>query len=61
MQWLWLTADWWHYLLSRPSGGNGRWLAFWCRAKNHPNGVRWYTLTGLEPDTRCVDCDDNLG
>jgi len=48
---------WWQYLLDKPC--NIR--KFFCRIRNHPGGVTWYNLSGLEPDMRCINCGDNLG
>jgi len=31
-----------------------------CRLKGHPNGY-WYYSGGLEPDTHCKDCGEDLG
>ena len=36
---MWLTLDWWKFLLERPKVGQSRWTCFWCRARGHPAGV----------------------
>lgn len=62
----WFTHDWWDYVINGApySRGTGRagfsWRAFWCRLRNHPAGVAWYTPYQLEPDTHCQNCGDDL-
>lgn len=68
----WLTPSWWRYLLTRQfRNGDAYWpkKPSWptslshliCRIRNHPSGVVWYNVGGLEPDMTCRDCGDNLG
>ena len=58
---MWLTLDWWKFLLERPKVGQSRWTCFWCRARGHPAGVWWFNVGGLEPDMHCMNCGDDLG
>jgi len=63
-----ITWVFWRYVLvgpedrrSRSRDGNSL-SAMWCRFKGHPNGIVYYAgPTATEPDTRCVDCDEDLG
>ena len=55
---------WWrhwedHYL---PPALFGNYLSrCLCRARNHPAGVYWYNVGGLEPDMQCRGCGEDLG
>jgi hypothetical protein len=51
----WFCVWWYRYLLESKS-----WKNLVCRARNHPNDIVWYSH-GLEPDTRCKDCGEDLG
>ncbi len=53
----WLTPSWWSYLLD----GCGSLRQFICRARGHPEGMVWYNTGGPEPDTRCNNCNEDLG
>lgn len=53
---MWLCWGFWRYCWEAKS-----WRQFWCRARNHPNGVWYFNPGGTEPDMRCVDCGENLG
>ena len=57
----WFNLDWWRYLLAIPAPDTTRWIAFWCRMRNHPAGLVWYSPNGLEPDMRCKNCGDDIG
>ena len=59
----WFSWNYWRYLLEGTNGMSPRkkWERVICRSKGHPNGVRWFNVNGMEPDMRCVDCDDDLG
>lgn len=58
--WQWIqNHDWrWSWWISRQ-------LAYLfrcqCRARNHPYGVGWYNVGGLEPDMTCTGCGEDLG
>lgn len=58
--WRWIqNHDWrWSWWISRQ-------LAYLfrcqCRARNHPYGVGWYNVMGLEPDMDCTGCGEDLG
>ena len=58
----WLTLYWYKYLFKKPSTYNGvNWFtAIWCRLRNHPAGVVYYS-SGWEPNTHCKNCGDDLG
>jgi len=45
------------YCLTRPL----TWEKFFCRWRGHPNGIVFVNVWGVEPDTRCMDCGDDLG
>jgi len=49
------------YIFSKKSTDINWVTVILCRLKNHPDGVIWYNLNGLEPDMRCKRCLDNLG
>ncbi|MEK6833381.1 MAG: hypothetical protein AABY32_05015 [Nanoarchaeota archaeon] len=53
----WFTISWWEYLLEKCEG----WDNFWCRVKGHPHGIVFYNPNGLEPDTHCKDCGEDIG
>lgn len=36
----------------------GRWL---CNKWDHPAGVYWFNVCGIEPDMRCKSCGEDLG
>lgn len=62
----WFARSWWKYLLDvgslqKPRIGWPGWRKLLCRARGHPFGVWWYTLSRLEPDMRCRNCGDDLG
>ncbi len=67
----WLTYCWWNYLLTgRTYYGRGShwprrsrwgWRAFWCRLRGHPAGEVFFNVGGLEPNTHCRNCGDDLG
>jgi hypothetical protein len=57
----WFNYWWWQYLLLKPAYGTPRLVAIYCRLRNHPYGVVWYSPMGLEPDMSCKNCGDNLG
>lgn len=46
----------WRFLFEKP----WTWKKVWCRLHGHPNGVWWFNSHGLEPDTHCKDCNDDL-
>jgi len=48
--------SWWRYVLSANSLTNA-----WCRAKGHPAGIVFYNPGGLEPDTKCSNCEEDIG
>ncbi len=45
------------YALSSPHG----WTGVKCRWQGHPYDVYWYNAGGLEPDTHCMNCGEDLG
>lgn len=53
----WFSYYWYEYLLKGSTGLRN----LWCRIRNHPNGVVWYNVSGLEPDMHCKDCGEDLG
>lgn len=57
----WFTLYWWKYLFENRHGEIGIIRTAICRARNHPSGVIWYNVGGLEPDTHCKNCGDDLG
>lgn len=59
----WFKISWWKYLLEKPSNyyDSSRIRSLICRARNHPAGVVWYNVGGLEPDMHCKNCGDDLG
>lgn len=59
----WINPQWYSYLFSDLKWADGRFhklQIIWCRIKGHPNGPVWYNYSGLEPDTSCKDCGDEL-
>ena len=58
----WLDIWWYRYLFSKRSCKDVSWFTvILCRIRNHPCGVVWYNINGLEPDMCCKICGDNLG
>jgi len=59
----WFYPSFWKYLLSKPRDPSytNWWVRFWCRARNHPDGVWWFNPCGTEPDMHCKRCSDDLG
>lgn len=57
----WFTLTYWKYLFSPRNPDYYWWTVILCRIKEHPMGVRWYTLTRDTPDMRCWGCGDDLG
>lgn len=53
----WLSIWWYQYLIEDNTGIRN----ILCRIDGHSCGVRFYTLTGYEPDMRCLNCDEDLG
>lgn len=63
----WLNGRSWRWIQNR----DWRW-SWWishqlaylfrcqCRARNHPYGVGWYNVGGLEPDMHCQGCGEDL-
>jgi len=49
------------YLFSKKSPNYNWFKVIVCRLMNHPTGVVWFNLDGLEPDMTCKGCGDNLG
>jgi hypothetical protein len=49
------------YIFSKKSEEYNWFEVILCRIRNHPSGVWWYNLHGLEPDMRCKGCGDDLG
>ena len=49
------------YLFSRKDSDYTWMEVILCRLRNHPAGVIWHNLNGLEPDMTCKGCGDNLG
>lgn len=37
------------------------WRVIRCRWRGHPAGIVFYNPGGLEPDTTCRECGDNIG
>ena len=56
----WFSAWWYKYLFSEINGSISWFSTIWCRLRNHPAGVIWYT-SEWEPDMHCKNCGDNLG
>jgi len=59
----WFDPCWWDVLLEpRPTYySDVTWLTvLWCRIRNHPQGIIYYTW-GTEPDMHCKTCGDDLG
>jgi len=55
---------WWRHLFAPRSSYNGevKWrTVVWCRLRNHPSGVWYYTSYGLKPNMHCRICGDDLG
>ncbi len=65
--WKWFTISWYNYLFEYVPIGHkyGKKFpslrAIICRAKGHPEGIVFYNPTGIEPDTSCKNCGDDLG
>jgi hypothetical protein len=58
--WRWLSShDWrWTKRVNRVAAFLFRCQ---CRARNHPYGVVWFNVGGLEPDMTCYGCGEDLG
>lgn len=67
----WLDIWWWRFLLARPTNyargwHSDNWLLDWynrirCRMRGHPRGIIYYNPGGLEPDSHCKGCGDDIG
>lgn len=67
----WLDIWFWRYLFERPTNyargwhSDNRLLDWWnrlrCRMRGHPAGTVYYKPGGLEPDTHCKGCGDDIG
>jgi hypothetical protein len=53
----WFSYWWYKYLFTDLQDLN----QLVCRIKGHPNGIVFYNCGGLEPDTTCKDCGEELG
>lgn len=51
-----LSKSWWKYAFEKP----WTWRKVWCRITGH-RGMVWFNSHGLEPDTRCKNCGDQIG
>lgn len=54
--WWWIADRW-----QAPSRLAAHLFRCQCRARNHPYGVGWYNVAGLEPDMDCTGCGEDLG
>lgn len=56
----WFSIGWYLFLFSKGDNPDfcSRWERAKCRAKGHPCGTIFYTITGYEPDDRCKNCGD---
>jgi len=55
---------WWKFIFAPKSNyyDEVKWrTVVLCRMKNHPEGVVWYNVCGLEPNMHCKNCGDDLG
>ena len=55
----WLSPNWWKYVFSRPLGDNPL-KRIICRMRGHPNGPIFYNVNGIEPNGKCIDCDEEI-
>lgn len=53
----WFYLDWYKYVFEKPYNKT----KVWCRLRGHPYNIIWYNSSGIEPDTRCSNCLDDLG
>lgn len=70
----WLRWSWWSYIWRAPEHWTRRapytmyrdwrdlepWRVRWCRLRGHP-GIIFYNAGGMEPDTRCSRCMEDIG
>lgn len=49
-----------NYRQYRSWSGLNKWTVRWCRLRGHP-GMIFYNPGGLEPDTRCERCLEEMG
>lgn len=55
-----LLDKFWYQYLFAPLNGDIGWLkTIWCRLKNHPAGIIYYS-DGFEPNNHCKNCGDEL-
>ena len=58
----WMNREAWRYLLARRHDRDVPWWrVIRCRWLGHPAGIVFYNPGGLEPDTTCRECGDNIG
>lgn len=68
----WLSPFWYRYLFSnlperrRESDSlrdvlRWKWTRIYCRCREHPYEMFWFNAGGLEPDTRCRNCLEDIG
>lgn len=58
----WFSLEWHKYLFHKPDDSScvSWWQRLKCRYRNHPEGVWFYNINGLEPDMSCKRCGDQL-
>jgi hypothetical protein len=55
-----LSRWWWAGLFRCRDHGYGLWRNVWCWVRGH-GAVRWYNVSGSEPDMRCRYCGEDIG
>lgn len=67
----WTSPEWWRYVWQPPivsyrtnarswSGTYGKWRVRFCRLRGHP-GIVYFNPGGMEPDTSCTRCGEDIG
>lgn len=59
---LWLQPSWYEYLFgAQTNKRRPTWEMIWCRTTSHKPGIVFFNPGGLEPDSHCRGCAENLG
>ena len=61
---VWYLVDYPYYLLDDSNADKDYGNYFtrcWCRFSKHKCGVIFYNVAGLEPDTHCKNCGEDIG
>lgn len=54
------ALSYWKYIFSKPYRAKLTTEIVWCRLRGHP-GIVYFNPGGLEPDTHCKRCGEDIG